>query len=30
LNPARVQFFAMLVSCSRCTDGYNNMWLLFW
>jgi len=28
LNPARDQFFAMLISCSRCSDG--SMRLPFW
>jgi len=27
-NPARGQFFAMLISCSCCSDG--SMWLPFW
>jgi len=27
-NSARGQFFAMLISCSRCSDG--SMWLPFW
>jgi len=27
-NPARGQFFAMLISCSRSSDGY--MRVLFW
>jgi len=27
-NPARGQFFATLISCSRCSDG--SMWLPFW
>jgi len=27
-RPARSQFFAMLISCSRCSDG--SMWLPFW
>jgi len=27
-NPARGQFFAILISCSRCSDG--SLWLPFW
>jgi len=27
-NPAQGQFFALLISCSRCSDGA--MWLPFW
>jgi len=27
-HPARGQFFAMLISCGRCSDG--SLWLPFW
>jgi len=27
-NPAQGQFFAMLISCSPCSNG--SMWLPFW
>jgi len=27
-NPAQGQFFAKLISCSRCSDG--SLWLPFW